>query len=431
MLKGHVFSKQLFENPIFALFINTFLNGVNGVSNNYKNGMEVSYSDSTVTIDSGAVCIQGRFLEEDLSTTLSAGTNNAYCKLVIEIDLDKQNTVSEFNQASYKIITSSSAYPNLTQTNIVKNVSGVYQYELARFRTNSSGIFDFQDMRTFLDFNSIYTQIQNAYEAVLDELQQELENVKDGSDYLLKSAGGTVEGLITANGGIKGSLTGNADSATELQNARNIVLTGAVNGSTSFNGTQDASIVTRLVSKTLTTEDLNMIKADGLYHAAGENTVKNKPAGIDNFGLIVKRTGNTAYQQILYSGDVEYIRYTIDANWSSWQKNVTYGNFAVITGTISAAAGGTLGSPSYNSKNISFPTGYNSDNCMAISWCIKEQSSDRKAFGCTTTTDPRTWLRGGYASMVSFYDNETIGFSLEYPKSEATTIEYKIILMKI
>ena len=27
MLKGHVFSKQLFGNPIFALFINKFLNG--------------------------------------------------------------------------------------------------------------------------------------------------------------------------------------------------------------------------------------------------------------------------------------------------------------------------------------------------------------------------------------------------------------------
>ena len=37
MLKGHVFSRQLFGNPIFALFINTFLNGQNGISDNYKN----------------------------------------------------------------------------------------------------------------------------------------------------------------------------------------------------------------------------------------------------------------------------------------------------------------------------------------------------------------------------------------------------------
>lgn len=219
MLKGHVFSKQLFENPIFALFINTFLNGINGVSNNYKNGMQVTYSGSTLTIDSGAVCIQGRFLEEDTSTPIVAGTNNAYCKLVIEIDLDKQNTESQFNQATYKIITSTSSYPNLTQTNIVKNVSGIYQYELARFRTTASGITDFQDMRTFLDFESIlvqleaeldiikseytndYEEIKAEYEAILVQLEAELSSVEDGSAYLLKS-GGTADGNFTFSGNV-------------------------------------------------------------------------------------------------------------------------------------------------------------------------------------------------------------------------------------
>lgn len=201
MLKGHVFSKQLFGNPIFALFINTFLNGINGVSNNYKNGMAITYNGSTITIDSGAVCIQGRFLEEDTYTTLSAGTNTAYCKLVIEIDLDKENTESEFTQASYKIITSTSAYPNLTQSNIVKNVAGIYQYELARFKTSASGISDFQDMRTFLDFTSIYSKITQEYQAVLAQLEEELEGVKDGSAYLLKT-GGTADGDFTFNGNI-------------------------------------------------------------------------------------------------------------------------------------------------------------------------------------------------------------------------------------
>ena len=201
MLKGHVFSKQLFENPVFALFINTFLNGTNGVSNNYKNGMAVTYSGSTVTIDSGVVCIQGRFLEEDTSTSVATGTNSAYCKLVIEIDLDKENTESDFKQGAYKIITSTSAYPNLTQTNIVKNVSGIYQYELARFRTTSSGITDFQDMRTFLDFESIYLQITQEYQTVLSQLEEELSSVEDGSAYLLKT-GGTASGDFTFSGNI-------------------------------------------------------------------------------------------------------------------------------------------------------------------------------------------------------------------------------------
>lgn len=211
MLKGHVFSKQIFGNPIFALFINTFLNGRNGVSNNYKNGMQVTYSGSNLTIDSGAVCIQGRFLEEDTGSTVAAGTDTAYCKLVIEINLDLQNTESQFNQGVYKVVKSASSYPNLTQTNIVKNNAGIYQYELARFRTNSSGITEFQDMRTFLDFDSIYDAMEAEYGEVLQQLKDQLESVKDQSDVLLKT-GGTISGEIEVGtgGDISGNISANA-----------------------------------------------------------------------------------------------------------------------------------------------------------------------------------------------------------------------------
>ena len=211
MLKGHVFSKQIFGNPIFALFINTFLNGRDGVSNNYKNGMQVTYSGSNVTVASGAVCIQGRFLEEDTGSTIPAGTDTAYCKLVIEVNLDLQNTESQFNQASYKVVKSASSYPNLTQTNIVKNNAGIYQYELARFRTNSSGITEFQDMRTFLDFDSIYDAMEAEYGEVLQQLKDQLESVKDQSDVLLKT-GGTISGKIEVGtgGDISGNISANS-----------------------------------------------------------------------------------------------------------------------------------------------------------------------------------------------------------------------------
>lgn len=211
MLKGHVFSKQIFGNPMFALFINTFLNGRNGVSNNYKNGMQVTYSGSNLNIDSGAVCIQGRFLEEDTGSTISAGTDTAYCKLVIEVNLDLQNTESQFNQASYKVVKSASGYPNLTQTNIVKNNAGIYQYELARFRTNASGITEFKDMRTFLDFESIYDSMEAEYGEVLQQLKNQLENIKNESDVLLKT-GGTISGEIEvgSSGDISGNISANA-----------------------------------------------------------------------------------------------------------------------------------------------------------------------------------------------------------------------------
>ena len=172
MLKGQIFANQLFENQIMALFNNTFLNGTNGVCNGYKNSIAVTYAGSDLTIDSGAICIQGRFLEEDTSTTITASTDNTYCKLIIEIDLDKINTDEEFKQGYYKIIKGAGSYPALTQTDIVNNVSGIYQYELARFRAGTTGITDFVDMRTFLDFNSIY-----------EEIRQHIADIDDGSLY--------------------------------------------------------------------------------------------------------------------------------------------------------------------------------------------------------------------------------------------------------
>lgn len=180
MLKGEVFGRQLFENQIFALFINTFLNGNNGVCSDYLNGMAVTYSGNNVTIDSGAVCIQGRFLEEDTSTTLDAGNSNLFCKLVIEIDLDKINTEDSFNQGYYKIVTDSTGYPELTQTNIVGTNSGIYQYELARFKTSTSGITEFQDMRTTLSIPTIYNDIRQM-------VQDAIDSIEDGSAFALKA----------------------------------------------------------------------------------------------------------------------------------------------------------------------------------------------------------------------------------------------------
>ena len=150
--------------------------------------MQVTYSGTNITVQSGAVCIQGRFLEEDTSTSISTGTDTSYCKLVIEIDLDKQNTEQQLLQATYKIVKSSSSYPNLTQNDIVKNNAGIYQYELARFKTSSSGISEFQDMRTFLDFESVYNTIKTEFESVLEELEEELAGVEDGSAFVLKSS---------------------------------------------------------------------------------------------------------------------------------------------------------------------------------------------------------------------------------------------------
>lgn len=175
MLKGQVFKEQIFENQIFAVFINTFLAGKNGIINGYKNSMRVTSGNNSVTIQSGCLCVQGRFLEEDIGTTIATDTDTAFCSLVVEIDLDKVNTDLDFTQGYYRILKSANGYPSLTQENIVNTNSGVYQYELARFKTSLNGISDFVDLRNFLDYQSLY-----------DEISQKLNEVEDGSIYLLK-----------------------------------------------------------------------------------------------------------------------------------------------------------------------------------------------------------------------------------------------------
>lgn len=396
MLKGHVFSKQIFGNPIFALFINTFLNGENGVSNNYKNGMKPTYSGSTISIDSGVICIQGRFLEEDTSSSVQVGTNSAYCKLVIEIDLDKQNTESEFNQASYKIITGTSNYPSLTQTNIVKNNSGIYQYELARFKTSASGITDFQDMRTFLDFDSIFEEIRQEYRQVLQELQDELASVVDGSDYLLKSAGGTVKGEIKANGGLSGEL-----------------------------------IPTMLLN-----ENLNNLKTTGFYYAYGGNTVSNKPTGINNFSLLVTRTGSNAYSQILVDdkGNI-YSRSSNESDWYDWKKCLNKDNsYSVIEGTMILNAGENTAH-----TDIAYPQGFNVNNSVIIGLQIGYNGRQRWASG--SNFDTSGIVQGSIPAKVILRENE-IEISLKqillnddtvllYESSQTITIYYKLTLLKI
>lgn len=180
MLKGYIFKEQTFNNEVCALIFNEYLNDSDGIFGNYKNAMAVTKSGSNVTIANGVGIIRGRAVGEDSSTTLDAGTTEMYCKLVIELDLDKVNTSSSFLQASYKIIKSASAYPALTQDNIIGTNSGIYQYELARFRTGTNGITDFQDMRTYIDIPTMYEQI-------VEMVQNAIDSIEDGSAFALRT----------------------------------------------------------------------------------------------------------------------------------------------------------------------------------------------------------------------------------------------------
>lgn len=168
-LRGHVFNKQLFTSECFALFIDTFLDKNNGI----VKGCGLSNTNTSVTIEDGFFCIKGRFLQEEGGSTFEveqAIQNDIYCRLVCEIDLSQENTTAELKQAQYKILQSTREYPALRQEDIVEQPdNSIYQFEFAQFKITETGIEDFQDKRTFLDFPSIYAEIRRNINAFLSQ----------------------------------------------------------------------------------------------------------------------------------------------------------------------------------------------------------------------------------------------------------------------
>lgn len=207
MIKGFRFTNQLANAEVDARIHQEFLNKNDGIFY----GMNISKTNNSITISEGLCEIAGRPVAVIDTETVNVGTNTSYCLLILEIDLSKDSTKDVFEQVSFKILESSSAYPSVTQEdiNMYNGENNIYQLEFARFRTGSTGIIEFKDTRKFLSFTGIYAQIKADCEKVMAEIKQELANVKDGSDYLLKSTGGTVKGKTIFEGGIEGNVKGN------------------------------------------------------------------------------------------------------------------------------------------------------------------------------------------------------------------------------
>jgi len=182
-LRGQVFTKQIFSSDCFALFIDTFLGKTCGIIN----GCTLSNTTDSITINQGYFCIKGRFLNETSSTVIpiEASETDLYCKLICEVDLSKTNTVSQLNQAYYKVLQDESDYPELQQDNITIDTTGIYQFEFAQFKVTSSGITNFMSTGEMLDFTSIYAEMRQDVDNAIAIIEEEgIEDVQDLIDRL-------------------------------------------------------------------------------------------------------------------------------------------------------------------------------------------------------------------------------------------------------
>ena len=155
----------------------TFLNHTNGVTK----GCGLTYDKTHIYIAKGFFIIFGRMVEVtgvetvDVSPTASG---SLYCRLVYTVDLTKENTVENFEQGYFEILSSASGYPALTQEDL--DADGTkYQMDFAKFIVGTSGITSFIRTLTSINFSDLYAgleQNREDYAAALDEYIEELKN---------------------------------------------------------------------------------------------------------------------------------------------------------------------------------------------------------------------------------------------------------------
>lgn len=387
MIKGFRFTNQLSNAEIDARIHQEFLNKNDGIFY----GMELSKTSNSITVAEGLCEIAGRPVAVIGSETISVTTDSLYCLLILEIDLSKESTKDTFLQVAFKLLTSSTGYPTVTQQDINKynGTNNIYQLEFARFKTGTNGITDFKDTRKFLNFSGIYAQIKADCEAVMQQIQDELENVEDGSAYLLKA-------------------------------------------------------------HQLTNQDLNDYKTEGFYYGNSTNTVQNKPSNVGFFGLrVIKTADSLCTQQLVTNYNVYYRLCAGNGSWGDWKqvslnghthddryyteteannKFKVKGDFAVVTGTIPANS---------TSTTISYPAGFNKNNCVVLSLMLT--LNGKSAASCGSLLDTSQVINGDLPSSV-ILDNSAITVKAKcilisngqtpITENSATAINFKLILMK-
>lgn len=151
-----------------------------------------------------------------------------------------------------------------------------------------------------------------------------------------------------------GNVDNTADSAKSVKYAASA---GSASSATTA-ATANALKVTEL-----TTQNLDDTKTVGLYFAGGTNSVKNKPTGVDAFGLEVKKTAGGYLVQILTEGNINpmktWIRQFNASAWSAWAHYFDSNHaptWSQVSGKPSFATVATSGSYNDLSNKPTIPT---------------------------------------------------------------------------
>lgn len=180
-----------------------------------------------------------------------------------------------------------------------------------------------------------------------------------------------------------------------------------------------AETASYLNANQLTAESLNNIKATGTYYADGDNTVTNKPSGVDAFGLTVQRTSAGYITQILIEGNASagktWTRQFSASSWSDWEYY-----YSTLHKPTPSAIGAAASSHNHTKSQITdFPTTMKNPSSLTISLNGTSQGaydgSDAKSINITPSGI------GAAASSHTHTKSQITDFPTSMPASDVSS----------
>ena len=301
----------------------------------------------------------------------------------------------------------------------------IYEICIAEVTVRSTSNITAEDVKdTRLDKNIcgiVNSLISVDGEELYQQFQEYIGTISD--NLMLKNQDNVCTGKITASGGFEGSLngnvsgssgscTGNAATATKLQTARNIALSGGATGSASFNGSANANINVTGLNVSKANSGTLPIARGGTGNSTGNAATATKLQTARNIALTGDVTGSVSFDG---SKNVSMV--------------TNLANVVVLTGTMSNG-----------SKTISYPSGYNKDNCVVITKMLKRVGvASSRGYSIGTTFLPADGTSGSISSKVELQTSSIVltGRHLYLSSSGVVVMDvdydiyYKIVLMKI
>lgn len=159
MIRGITFSEQTFYSADFAHYMNFFLQGGVGITK----GCLITNDGTKVTIGTGYFVAHGRLLNVEVAEVVEAtqGFESGYNRIVYEIDLSKENTITDFRQGAIRVLHTE----DLVQEDL--DAAGlIYQFPVCHFQWSGAAIEDFAIDAPTLVLDDIFKQWSENFEVV-------------------------------------------------------------------------------------------------------------------------------------------------------------------------------------------------------------------------------------------------------------------------